>query len=58
MTNKRYPILKQDLTDFNNFILHGNYTLFPKFPSPDDREMISTIVKAIFDREKKASNNS
>lgn len=54
---ENYNYDAQDLTDFNHFILHGNYTLFSKFPSPADREMISTIIKAIFDRNKKASSS-
>ncbi len=54
---ENYNYDTQELTDFNHFILHGNYTLFSKFPSPDDREMISTIIKAIFDHDKKTSNS-
>lgn len=54
---ENYNYDAQDLTDFNHFILHGNYTLFSRFPTADDREMLSTIVTAIFDRDKKASNN-
>ena len=42
----------QDLTDLEHFILHGNYTLYSKFPTPDDRQMISTIIKALFDHSK------
>lgn len=54
---ENYNYDTQELTDFNHFILHGNYTLFSKLPTHDDREMISTIIKAIFDHDKKAGNN-
>ena len=46
-----------DIVDFEYFILHGNYSLYARTPSPDDREMIRTIIKAIFDRDKKADND-
>lgn len=52
---ENYNYDTQELTDFNHFILHGNYTIFSKLPTPNDREMISTIVKAIFDNNKKAN---
>ena len=48
----------QDITDFDYYVLHGNYTLFSKFPSPSDREMISTIIKAIFEHNKKADKSN
>jgi len=43
---------EEDIVDFEYYILHGNYTLYSKFPTPDDRQMISTIIKAIFDHSK------
>ena len=42
----------QDIIDFEYYILHGNYSLYSKTPTPDDRQMISTIIKAIFDHSK------
>ena len=42
----------QDIVDFEYYILHGNYSLYSKTPTPDDRQMISTIIKAIFDHSK------
>lgn len=47
----------QDVVDLEYYILHGNYSLYSNSPTPNDREMIRNIIKAIFDRNKKASNN-
>lgn len=44
----------QDIVDFEYFVLHGNYSIYSKAPTSGDREMISTIIKAIFDRNKKS----
>lgn len=46
-----------DIVDLEYYILHGNYSLYSNSPTPDDREMIRNIIKAIFDHNKKASNN-
>ena len=48
---KELPYL-QDVVDLEYYILHGNYSLYSKTPTPDDRQMISTIIKAIFDHSK------
>ena len=42
----------QDIVDLEYYILHGNYSLYSETPTPDDRQMISTIIKAIFDHSK------
>ena len=47
----------QDVVDLEYYILHGNYSLYSKTPTPDERQMISTIIKAIFDRNKKSGND-
>ena len=47
----------QDIVDLEYYILHGNYSLYSKTPTPDERQMISTIIKAIFDRNKKSGND-
>ena len=40
---------EEDIVDLEYYILHGNYSLYSETPTPDDRQMISTIIKAIFD---------
>lgn len=36
------------LVDLNHFLLHGNYTIFARFPKDADRRMLDNIVKAIY----------
>ena len=36
------------LVDLNHFLLHGNYTIFARFPKETDRRMLDNIVKAIY----------
>ena len=40
-----------DPMDFDNFVLNGNYTLFSRFPTQEDRKMLSNVVKAIYLRK-------
>ncbi|MBO6178924.1 MAG: helix-turn-helix transcriptional regulator [Selenomonadaceae bacterium] len=49
---ENYNYDARDIVDLNDFILHGDYTLFSKFPTESDRKMISEITRAIFLREK------
>ena len=49
---ENYNYDARDIVDLNDFILHGDYTLFSKFPTKSDRKMISEITRAIFLREK------
>ena len=41
-----------DPIDFDHFILHGNYTLFSRFPTQEEREVLSNVVKAIYMKKK------
>ena len=39
-----------EVVDFNNFVLNGRYTIQSRFPSNDDRQMISNVINSIFDK--------
>ena len=36
-----------DMVDFENFVLHGNYTLCARYPTEKERRLLGDIVKAI-----------
>ena len=36
------------LVDLNHFLRNGNYTIFARFPTEKDRQMLDNIVKAIY----------
>ena len=43
----------RDVVDFNDFILHGDYTIFSRLPTDADRKMLNTIVTAIYEGKDK-----
>ena len=55
---ENYNYDARDIVDLNDFILHGDYTIYSKFPTSDDRKTISLIIQAIFLKEKKSSTGS
>ncbi len=39
----------EEITDLNNFILNGHYTVNARFPTDKQRKMLEGIIKVIFD---------
>ena len=51
LENERGSLEAMETVDFEALILHGNYTIKSKFPTAEDRKMLSTIVNAIFENK-------
>lgn len=51
LENDRGSLETMETVDFESLILHGNYTIKSKFPTAEDRKMLSTIVNAIFENK-------
>ena len=44
---------REDVVDFNQFVMSGRYTINSKFPSRSDRRIINNMVKAVFNERER-----
>ena len=44
---------REDVVDFNQFVMSGRYTINSKFPTKSDRRIINNMVKAVFNERER-----
>ena len=45
------PSIEEDLTDLENILMNGHYTVYAHFPTDDEREMLRDLLRVIYRRK-------
>ncbi|MBQ1808224.1 MAG: helix-turn-helix transcriptional regulator, partial [Selenomonas sp.] len=45
------PSNEEDLTDIENLLMNGRYTIYAHFPTDDEREMLRDLLRVLYRRK-------
>ena len=45
------PSLEDDLSDLENILMNGRYTIYAHFPTDDEREMLRDLLRVLYRRK-------